>query len=175
MKQEIKPMLARTYAGQDVAGWMMQEKFDGIRAVWDGETLWTREGNRINAPAAWLARLPAGIALDGELWAGRGRFAVVESVRRRKGATVEDWAALSFVAFDAPEHGGTAAERIEFVESLGVECADTWNCLGESHARETMRMFVADGGEGIVLRDPSAPYVHGRSRFMLKMKPGEGF
>lgn len=175
MKEELKPMLAATFSGQDVSGWMMQEKFDGIRAVWDGETLWTREGNRINAPAAWLARLPAGIALDGELWAGRGRFAVVESVRRRKCSTVEDWAALSFVAFDAPEHGGTAAERIEFVESLGVECADTFNCFGESHARETMRMFVADGGEGIVLRDPSAPYVHGRSRFMLKMKPGEGF
>lgn len=175
MKAEIKPMLAKTYAGQNVTGWLMQEKFDGIRAIWDGYALWTREGNPINAPKAWLARLPVGIALDGELWAGRGGMAVVESVRRRKDATEEDWAALSFVAFDAPEHGGTAINRRVFVERLGVDCVKTWFCKGKSHARETMRMIVEAGGEGIVLRAPAAPYVRGRSRFLLKMKPGEGF
>lgn len=174
MKTPIKPMLAKTFAGQDVNGWMMQEKFDGIRAIWDGSALWTREGNPINPPAAWLARLPAGIALDGELWAGRGNLSVVESVRRRKSATVEDWAALKFVAFDAPELAETAINRRVFVERLSVDCAETWFCEGEEHARETMRGIVAAGGEGIVLRNPLGMYENKRSKNLLKMKPGEG-
>ena len=175
MKEEIKPMLASTFSGQDVSGWFMQEKFDGIRAVWDGETLWTREGHRINAPAWWLASLPAGIALDGELWAGRGGFSRVLSVYRRASATADEWRGLSFVAFDAPSHPGRAKDRRAFIGTLGVECAATLDCMGVEHAVEFMRCVVSAGGEGIVLRDPSAPYAAGRrSRALLKMKPGEG-
>lgn len=175
MKQEIKPMLAKTYAGQNVTGWMMQEKFDGIRAIWDGSELWTREGHRIDAPAWWLASLPDGIALDGELWAGRGGFSSVLSVYRRASATDGEWRGLSFVAFDAPLHPGAYSERRAFIGTLGVECAATWDCMGAEHASEFMRCVVADGGEGIVLRDPAARYAAGRrSRSLLKMKPGEG-
>jgi len=175
MKEELKPMLAATFSGQDVSGWMMQEKFDGIRAVWDGETLWTREGHSIEAPAWWLASLPAGIALDGELWAGRGGFSRVLSVYRRASATDGERRGLFFVAFDAPLHPGAYSERRAFIGTVGVDCAATFDCPCTEQAVEFMRCVVADGGEGIVLRDPAARYAAGRrSRSILKMKPGEG-
>ena len=47
------------YAGQDVTGWIIQEKFDGFRAFWTGSRLIARSGATINAPAWFTAELPA--------------------------------------------------------------------------------------------------------------------
>src|SRR3954469_1471170 len=58
----------------DPTGWWMSEKYDGLRGFWDGEKLWSRKGNAIVAPDLFLAELPKGVALDGELWIGRGKF-----------------------------------------------------------------------------------------------------
>ncbi|HFC1394255.1 TPA: DNA ligase, partial [Neisseria gonorrhoeae] len=35
-------MLAQEYKGQDIAGWAMSEKLDGVRAYWDGKHLISR-------------------------------------------------------------------------------------------------------------------------------------
>jgi DNA ligase-1 len=51
---------------QDLAGWWLSEKLDGVRAYWDGQSLISRLGNRFHAPDWFLAGLPA-IPLDGEL------------------------------------------------------------------------------------------------------------
>ena len=42
----------------DPAGYLVSEKFDGVRAVWDGRTLRFRSGLPVNAPDWFLARLP---------------------------------------------------------------------------------------------------------------------
>ena len=80
---------AADYAGQDPAGLLMSEKLDGIRAKWNGHTLRTRKGNLINAPGWFLAQLPKGDVLDGELWAGRGRFQDVLSYTKATPITAE--------------------------------------------------------------------------------------
>jgi len=49
-------------------GWHASEKFDGIRAVWDGEKMISR-GSGVGKNT-----MPPGIALDGEIWIGRGLF-----------------------------------------------------------------------------------------------------
>lgn len=46
----------------------MSEKFDGIRALWNGESLVSRQGNVIKAPHWFTEGFPKGIVLDGELW-----------------------------------------------------------------------------------------------------------
>ncbi len=44
-------VLANTYQqGIDVSQYWKSEKLDGIRALWDGEHLYTRNGNRIYVP-----------------------------------------------------------------------------------------------------------------------------
>ena len=46
--------LLKTYDGsQDVIGWLMSEKLDGIRAVWDGKQLRTKNGNLIHTPKSF--------------------------------------------------------------------------------------------------------------------------
>jgi hypothetical protein len=68
------PQLAGIYAGQvDPARCFVSEKYDGVRALWDGRVLRHRSGRAVSAPPSFIASLPA-VPLDGELWLGRGRF-----------------------------------------------------------------------------------------------------
>jgi ATP-dependent DNA ligase len=67
----------------DLSRYWVSEKYDGVRACWDGSQLLSRAGNVIHAPAWFTARWPT-TPLDGELWAGRGRF--------ETGLKVENWA-----------------------------------------------------------------------------------
>ena len=67
-------LLAENYnSSVDVSQYLISEKYDGVRAIWDGKQLITRQGNAINAPAWFTKNLPK-IAMDGELWLGRGQF-----------------------------------------------------------------------------------------------------
>ena len=67
-------LLAEVYAaGVDVTQYWVSEKFDGVRAQWDGRTLRFRGGGVVPAPAWYTANFPAQ-PLDGELWIGRDQF-----------------------------------------------------------------------------------------------------
>ena len=75
-------MLAEVYRrGMPLADYWVSEKYDGVRGYWDGKQLWTRGGTPVAAPAWFIATLPA-VPMDGELWAGRGRFAQTVSTVR---------------------------------------------------------------------------------------------
>jgi ornithine carbamoyltransferase len=66
----------------DPAGYLVSEKLDGARALWDGAHLRFRGGGLVAAPAWFTAALPPQ-ALDGELWAGRGGFESTVGIVRR--------------------------------------------------------------------------------------------
>ena len=51
----------------------MSEKLDGVRAYFDGQHFYSRQGNRFYAPDWFTQGLPP-IPLDGELWIGRKAF-----------------------------------------------------------------------------------------------------
>lgn len=80
----------------DPTGWWISEKYDGVRGYWDGRQLRLRGGGTVNAPEYFLAELPQGVALDGELWMGRGRFEETVSVVRRVEPD-EHWRAGAFL------------------------------------------------------------------------------
>src|SRR5437868_3803830 len=95
-------MLAEVYRrGMPLADYWVSEKYDGVRAYWDGKQLWTRGGERIVAPAWFTAALPA-VPMDGELWAGRGRFAHAVSTVRSQTPADPAWREMRFMVFDLP-------------------------------------------------------------------------
>ena len=69
-------MLAQTWDPDqhDPKGWLMSEKLDGVRCLWDGKKMYTRNGNSFYPPDYFLKSLPSDLALDGELWTKRGDF-----------------------------------------------------------------------------------------------------
>ncbi|MFY9509861.1 MAG: DNA ligase, partial [Rubrivivax sp.] len=94
----------------DPRGWLVSEKYDGARALWDGEVLRFRSGLPVAAPAWFLARLPA-TALDGELWAGRGGFERLCATVRKARPVDSEWQALRYMVFDLPGAGGPFVQR----------------------------------------------------------------
>jgi DNA ligase-1 len=162
--------LATRWTGQNVRGWIASEKFDGCRAYWDGAALWTRSGRKIEAPEWFTAPLPAGIPLDGEIWAGRGGF---YDARNAVNHGQFD-SATKFVVFDAPDAAGNWTERMAYarglVDSPHVGFANGVVVKGDAHLGELFDAVFGVGGEGLMLRHPRAGYVRGRTEKLLKVK-----
>lgn len=160
----------------DPTGWWISEKYDGVRGYWDGGSLTTRGGNPVHAPDYFLAELPKGIALDGELWLGRGLFEeAVSTVRRDR--PDERWRELKFMIFDAPDHRGSFERRMAFLKRVlpkdarHVMPAPQYRCKGVTHLLTERDRIVRAGGEGLMLRKPESEYETRRSPTLLKVKP----
>ena len=97
---------------QDLAGWWLSEKLDGVRANWDGTSLISRLGNRFRAPDWFLAGLPE-IPLDGELWIGRKAFQRTVGIVRRQDKT-DPWKPVRYVAFASTRDIAKAADESLF-------------------------------------------------------------
>lgn len=159
------------YTRQNVAGWLLSEKLDGCRGFWDGYDLWSRGGRLIAVPAYLRERLPEGIMLDGEVYAGRGTFE-----RARCAVQYGRWdETIAFSAFDAPDAGGPFAERYAFLKHILpdrglVHYVEHRPCSGLDEAVDFMLAIHARKGEGVILRDPQNIYRPGRTDGLLKLK-----
>ncbi|MBI5919309.1 MAG: DNA ligase [Nitrosomonadales bacterium] len=165
------------HADVRLADFLVSEKYDGVRGYWDGERLLTRGGETIHAPEWFTAGWPK-TPLDGELWAGRGRFAEAVSTVRQQQADDDAWCRMRFMAFDLPAHPGDFAERDAALEGVVATIRQPWvrhvaqfrvGELTELHA--TLKRLVQQGGEGLVLHRRTALHRAGRSNDLLKLKP----
>lgn len=171
-------MLAQPYRDQNPAGWWASEKLDGWRAYWDGEVLRTRTWNVIPVPACITAALPADMALDGELWAGRGGFPTLQSLCRIGNPTDPRWASVRFMIFDAPtvdaipvETRFARAANVAAHAGAHVAFVEQIRLSGREELWEMFAKVVKEGGEGLVLRKPASCYRFERSNQWLKVKP----
>lgn len=171
MTERDMTLLGELKPGTNVTGWLASEKCDGVRCYWDGQDAWLRSGRRLNLPTWFKCHLPA-VALDGELWFGRGRFADAQ-----RAAEWDQWSlAAKLVVFDLPNHPGTWVERMEaaagLLEGNPIAQPVEWTRLSDMGQLwgEFKRVKQA-GGEGLVLRSPTAEgYKAGRSWHALKVK-----
>lgn len=160
----------------DPTGWLVSEKLDGVRAVWDGQQLRFRSGRRVPAPAWFLARLPR-MPLDGELWLGRGRFDELSGLVRRTAPSEAAWREVRYMLFELPGAHGTFAERAHALSRLAERTATASLQAVAQHAvadRDALiRLLdsvIEQGGEGLMLHRADAPYLTGRSAALLKLK-----
>jgi len=167
-------MLAKTYAGQDPTGWWMSEKLNGVRAVWTGEQLRSKEGNQFFPPAGWVDQLPHETCLDGELFIGRGAFQRTLSVVSKKTGVSSEWAAIRYMVFDAPGSPGGFERRTAAYTAVSVgritAVAQT-ACRGPAHLERFYSGLLNRGAEGVILRQPGSDYEDRRSGAMLKYTP----
>ena len=172
------PALATIYTGQvEPAQCLVSEKYDGVRAVWDGRVLRHRSGRTVAVPAAFLAQLPPE-PLDGELWAGRRRFDELSAIVRRASPSPSQWAAVRYMVFELPGAGGPFAERASRLVSLVASAASRRlvaapqvRVADRAALQRRLEATVAAGGEGLMLHLAAAPYVGGRTDALMKLKP----
>lgn len=171
-------MLANTYRAEiDLSAYWVSEKYDGVRGYWDGERLFTRGGEHIAAPEWFVRGLPK-IALDGELWAGRGRFQEAVSTVRRQQPDPKAWQRIRFMVFDLPAEPGDFDQRLSTLRVLIPQLELPWvqaveqRKLGNHKALQALLQdIVRSGGEGLMLHRGAAPYRAERNDDLLKLKP----
>lgn len=128
-------------------GWWASEKWDGIRALWDGEKMISR-GSGVGKPKVytyvpeWFKNtLPPGIPLDGEIWIGRGLFqktSRLSTIKPGKSYTTEQieniWAGdadppVVFKVFDVPNDPRPFERRMAFLQTVVKDRKVCWNKL----------------------------------------------
>ena len=161
----------------DPAPYLVSEKFDGVRGVWDGTRLRFRSGRVVPAPAWFTARLPRE-ALDGELWLGRGRVDELSGIVRKELPVDAEWRQVRYMVFELPGAGGSFAERARHIDAIvrhtawpPLAAVEQAQVADRDALRRRLAATVAQGGEGLVLHLASAPYRTGRSDVMMKLKP----
>jgi len=163
--------------GRSPQGFLVSEKFDGVRAVWDGQLLRFRSGRVIAAPAWFLSALPR-VALDGELWMARGAFDRLSGVVRQTEPDDEAWRAVKYLVFDAPGHAAPFAQRVAFVQSTLAQAQQLWLMpvaqreVSDARALQAwLQDTVRQGGEGLMLHRADALWQPGRTDALFKLKP----
>jgi DNA ligase-1 len=161
----------------DPSGYLVSEKFDGVRAFWDGRQLCLRGGTPVATPVWFSAGLPT-VALDGELWLGRGRFDAVSGLVRSGRVDAPAWRTVRYLVFELPAAPGSFAQRARRLQELALASPPgPWEAIAQSTLRDQaalrscLAQVVDAGGEGLMLHRVDAPYVTGRSSVLLKLKP----
>lgn len=170
-------LLANVYRpGMPLADYWVSEKYDGVRGYWDGRTLRTRGGETVAAPAWFTAGWPA-TPMDGELWAGRGRFAHAQSTTRQQQPDDAAWRQMRFMVFDLPSHGGVFDERLIALKALVASIQQPWvqavpqqRVATDAALQALLQRTVRAGGEGLMLHKGSSMYRSGRSDDLIKLK-----
>lgn len=163
----------------DPTQYLVSEKYDGARAMWDGTTLRFRSGRTVNAPSWFIAQLPPE-KLDGELWIARGKFEQLSAAVRRTTPQDDEWREIKYMVFELPDANGTFAERYAAIQSItkrinvpAIRAVEQKRGTTREALRTQLNAIVKAGGEGLMLHIADAPYLTGRSDALLKLKPLE--
>lgn len=166
-------ILAKELTNQDITGWAMSEKLDGVRAYWDGKRLISRQGHVFTPPAHFTQNFPP-YPLDGELFSKRGQFEQISATVRRHQS---DWSGIKLHVFDVPHASGSLYERLAKAQAhlkryphanfIIIKQIPVQN---RQHAQKFLQQIELLGGEGVMLRQPNLPYSGGRSDGLLKLK-----
>lgn len=178
--QRAPVMLANVYRpGMSLDDYWVSEKFDGVRAYWDGRRLLTRGGEEIHAPDWFTAGWPR-VQLDGELWAGHGRFSQAVSTVRQQTPDDAAWRQLQFMVFDLPGQGGAFSRRLAVlpatVQGIGlawVKAVPQVKVASHDALQSMLNKVMAQGGEGLMLHRGASLYRAERNDDLLKFKPYE--
>ena len=172
-----KPVLqeAKVFHDQNVTGWVMSEKLDGIRGYWDGRKLYTKNGFIIHAPKYFLDHFPP-FALDGELWIGRGMYETIQSVVLDDTPS-EKWKTVTYNIFEVPYAEGNFRQRLKkayrwFMKHPNkfVKIIPQYDCHSRADLLKFLKRVVSQGGEGVIVKNPEPNYFTGRSDWVLKVK-----
>ena len=165
----------------DVTRYLVSEKYDGVRAIWDGKTLKFRSGRTVAAPVWFIEKLPPE-ALDGELWLARARFDELSGIVRKTVPVDSEWQRLSYMIFELPQPEGAVplafSERanriraiVERVNFPALKAVEQHPVKDRAALKRELDTVVKGKGEGLMLHLADAPYVTGRSDVLLKLKP----
>lgn len=170
------PLANDFYADADIEQYWYSEKLDGIRALWNGEQLFTRTGMPIIAPEWFIQGLPKE-PLDGELWAGRGHFSQVQRTVLDQIPDEESWKNIQYMVFDLAELNTSYDQRYQHLQriindsnSKHLTLVKQFPIESTAFLYQNLQSVETKMGEGIMLRKIKSHYQGGRTDDLLKLK-----
>lgn len=179
-QESIQVQLAEVYdqdSASSINDYLVSEKYDGVRAIWTGKQLLTRNGNPIHAPNWFTAPLPA-VWLDGELWTQHQDFSALSSIVRTKIPDDDRWRQVSYMVFDMPNAQLPFEQRyknysklIKQINAKHIKAVKQQRFYSNHALSKHLQTMVETGAEGLMLHLASAHHSPGRSNALLKLKP----
>lgn len=165
-------------------GYLMSEKLDGVRGIWEAGKFKTRQDNPIHTPSYFTYNFPS-FKLDGELWIARAKFDEVSALIRSDNLDSSLWKSVTYNVFDVPNACEefkltpcTLSNRLKVLERYLQQNPNPYIKIikqipikDQEHLKEFYKDIVFNKGEGVVIRKDFAPYEKGRSKNALKLKP----
>lgn len=180
LQASTQSQLAKVYeqnTSNSISDYLVSEKYDGIRAIWTGSQLLTRQGNPISAPDWFTAPLPA-VWLDGELWTKRQNFEALSSIVRTQTPKDNRWQQVKYMVFDMPDAQLPFEQRyknysklIEQINAEHIKAVQQQRFHSNHELSEHLKAMVDQGAEGLMLHLATALHQSGRSDALLKLKP----
>ncbi len=173
-------MLANVYhQGIDLDQYWVSEKYDGVRALWDGEQLLSRGGNIYQAPDWFIHDFPKH-QLDGELWIGRQQFELLVSTVRDQEPDDLAWKNVKFMIFDMPELSVDFDSRLLQISKVTkqaniewLQAVRQWKVSSHQQLMLELASITNAGAEGLMLHRGSSFYQGKRSGDLIKVKAYE--
>jgi DNA ligase-1 len=182
-KDLAKPalMLANVYhSGVNLSDYWVSEKYDGVRAIWNGKHLVSRGGNIYHAPRWFIENFPKQQRLDGELWLAHQKFEALVSTVRDRQPDHKAWKKVKFMVFDMPDSIQPFTQRIDLIKktlnSLNIpwlKAVKQWKVTSHTKLMRQLKKITQSGAEGLMLHRGSSFYKGKRSGDLLKVKPYE--
>ena len=169
-----------------VKNWWISEKYDGVRGIWDGKNMMSRNGNIYTIPdfireqleKITIVKDEKNINLDGEIWFGKDTFAICSGAARKRSNDPEVWKMMTYLVFDIQDTEMLFEDRIKML-SVILKRDDIPNIKkvvyrkfkpSETTMANELKKVEDNGGEGLMIRKPKSEYVFTRSHDMLKVK-----
>jgi len=160
---------------ENITGWVMSEKLDGIRGYWDGIRMYTRKGIPLHPPPWFIENFPP-FSLDGELWSKRSDFEFIQSVVLDQ-TPGEGWEHITYNIFEVPNEKGDFLFRLnrartwfEAHKNTHARIIPQIRIKEKSDMEEFLKEIESMEGEGVILKNPDISYHTGRSPHILKVK-----
>ncbi len=193
-------MKANTYDSEkhNIDNWFYSEKYDGVRGLWNGKELISKNNNAYTIPdflenelslfnlgsktkSESESSIPCQI-LDGEIWFGRGNFEISSGQARKEIKDIDLWKKnMKFMIFDyVTDPNMTFIERREnllrtyksIISKYKLKYCEIvpWEILNIKSLPLILGAMKKLGSEGIMVINPNSKYVQKRTSNILKIK-----
>jgi DNA ligase-1 len=169
--------LAKKYKNHPVHNYLVAEKYNGIRAVWNGKNFISRQNKKIGVPG-WFKKGMPQAELDGELFLWNDGFNDLLSLVKTKNKRADLWQCVNYMVFDTMDDRVIDApieERIGFIEELQLPMwcykVKYFELNTYQEMISALDNIIAEKGEGLVLRERFSLYEFNRTSAFLKLKP----
>jgi len=167
------------YSGnENISGWVMSEKLDGIRGYWNGKELLTRSGKKIYTPKWFTINFPK-FELDGELWTKRDEFETIQNIVMDKTPS-KDWKKITYNIFEVPNSKGDFLKRLNKAKkwfekhpNKHIRVIKQIKIKDKEELNSFLNFIIQEKGEGLIIKNPEEEYHTGRSPHILKVKKSQ--